>query len=380
MRIIKSIVVIGTRPEAIKMAMLIKSLKKSNFIDNKLCLTGQHRQMLDQVLAFFSIKSDYDLDIMKKNQSLEHITTKILMGLSKILKEYKPDLLFVHGDTTTCFASSLAAFYQGVKVCHIEAGLRTDNINRPFPEELNRNLVSKIAYLNFAPTEENKHALLKENIKEEKIFVVGNTVIDSLLSTVKKDIKFSSSALKNIEETILPKYKIILITAHRRENIGAGLNQICDAILELLNKIDDIIFVFPVHPNPKVKNTVFSKLDKQKRVILTDHLSYPDFVLLIKYSWLILTDSGGLQEEAPSLGVPVLVLREETERKEAIDAGTVELIGTNQEKIVSKVEHLHFDSSYYRSMANAINPYGDGKSTHRILKIIEEKHFEFIEQ
>ena len=378
MRKIKSLVVIGTRPEAIKMGMLIKNLKKSNFIDNKLCLTGQHRQMLDQVLTFFSIKADYDLDIMKKNQSLEDITIKILKGLSKILIEYKPDLLFVHGDTTTCFASSLAAFYQGIKVCHIEAGLRTDNINRPFPEELNRNLVSKIAYLHFAPTEENKQSLLKENIREESIFVTGNTVIDSLLWTIKKDFKFSSSALKKNQETIYSKYKIILITAHRRENIGAGLNQICDAILELLKKIDDIIFVFPVHPNPKVRNTVFSKLDKQKRIILTDPLPYPDLVLLIKHSWLILTDSGGLQEEAPSLGLPVLVLRQETERKEAIDAGTVELIGTDQEKIVSKVEHLYFDPAYYKSMANAINPYGDGRSIPRMLKIIEEKHFDII--
>ena len=378
MRKIKSLVVIGTRPEAIKMGMLIKNLKKSNFIDNKLCCTGQHRDMLDQVLSFFSIEADYDLDIMKKNQSLEDITIKILKGLSKILIEYKPDLLFVHGDTTTCFASSLAAFYQGIKVCHIEAGLRTDNIYRPFPEELNRNLVSKIAYLHFAPTEENKQSLLKENVKEERIYVTGNTVIDSLLWTVRKSTKFSNRVFKNIQKSIVSKNKIILVTAHRRENIGVGLNQICDGILEILGKMEDIIVVFSVHPNPKVKNTIFSKLSNQKRVILTDPLSYPDFVFLIKHSWLILTDSGGLQEEAPSLGVPVLVLRDETERKEAIDAGTVELIGTSKDKIVKKVEHLYFNSDYYESMAKANNPYGDGKSIYRILKIIEDRHFEII--
>lgn len=378
MRKIKSLTVIGTRPEAIKMAIFIEELDKADFISNKLCLTGQHRDMLDQVLEFFSIKGDYDLDIMEKNQNLESITTKILMGLSKILKEFKPDLIFVHGDTTTCFASSLAAFYQGIKVCHIEAGLRTNNINRPFPEELNRNLVSKIAFLNFAPTEENKQSLLKENIDEEKIFVTGNTVIDSLLWTAENNISFSSGVSKKIQNCIELKYKIILITAHRRENIGYGLNQICDSILEILSKINDIIFIFPVHPNPKVKNTIYSKLDKQKRVILTEPLSYPDFVLLIKHSWLILTDSGGLQEEAPSLGIPVLVLREETERKEAIDAGTVELIGTNQEKIVKKVESLYFNSEYHNSMANAVNPYGDGRSVDKILSIIKNKHNEII--
>jgi UDP-N-acetylglucosamine 2-epimerase (non-hydrolysing) len=379
MRKIKSLTVIGTRPEAIKMAIFIKELDKADFISNKLCLTGQHRDMLDQVLEFFSIKGDYDLDIMEKNQNLESITTKILMGLSKILKEFKPDLIFVHGDTTTCFASSLAAFYQGIKVCHIEAGLRTNNINRPFPEELNRNLVSKIAFLNFAPTEKNKQSLLKENIDEEKIFVTGNTVIDSLLWTVENNISFSTGVSKKIQNCIELKYKIILITAHRRENIGKGLNQICDGILKILSKIDDIIFIFSVHPNPKVKNTIFTKLGKQQRVILSEPLSYPDFVLLIKNSWLILTDSGGLQEEAPSLGVPVLVLREETERKEAISTGVVELIGTNPEKISKKVENLYFNSDYYHSMANAINPYGDGTSVYRIIKIIKDKYSEIIE-
>jgi UDP-N-acetylglucosamine 2-epimerase (non-hydrolysing) len=379
MRKIKSLTVIGTRPEAIKMAIFIKELDKADFISNKLCLTGQHRDMLDQVLEFFSLKGDYDLDIMKKNQNLEAITTKILMGLSKILKEFKPDLIFVHGDTTTCFSSSLAAFYQGIKVCHIEAGLRTNNINSPFPEELNRNLVSKIAFLNFAPTERNKQSLLKENINEEKIFVTGNTVIDSLLWTVENNICFSTSVSKHIQNCIELKYKIILITAHRRENIGNGLNQICDSVLKILSKIDDVIFIFSVHPNPKVKNTIFKRLGKQKRVILSEPLSYPDFVLLIKKSWLILTDSGGLQEEAPSLGVPVLVLREETERKEAISTGAVELIGTSPEKIAKKVEYLYFNSDFYYSMANAINPYGDGTSVNRILKIIADKHSEIIE-
>jgi UDP-N-acetylglucosamine 2-epimerase (non-hydrolysing) len=374
MKKIKSLTVIGTRPEAIKMAILIKELDKTDFIINRLCLTGQHREMLDQVLEYFNLKSDYDLNIMKKNQSLEHITSRIIVGLRKILLDFKPDIVFVHGDTTTCFASALASFYQNIKVCHVEAGLRTNNIHRPFPEELNRNLVSKMAFLNFAPTEKNKNSLVKENINQNKIFVTGNTVIDSLLWTINRTKYFSSSGFESIKKLCSSDKKIILLTAHRRENIGEGIKSICESVLNLADKFDDISFVLPVHPNPNISGIFRKKLSNHNKIILIEPMSYPDFVLLIKNSWLILTDSGGLQEEAPSLGVPVLVLRTETERKEAIDAGTVKLIGTEKKMIIKNVEKLYNNHEYYKKMSNAVNPYGDGNSVGRILEILKEFH------
>ena len=376
----KILIVFGTRPEAIKMAPLIKEIQKEN-IELKVCITAQHREMLDQVLDIFEIKPDYDLNIMKANQDLYDITSNILIRMKKVLDEFKPDLVLVHGDTTTTFATTLACFYQKIDVGHVEAGLRTSNIYSPFPEEANRKLTASLAKYHFAPTNIAKQNLLKEGIKEKNIIVTGNTVIDALFLALKK-IKSN----KNLEEAIINKLNLkidskfsiinsqfILITAHRRENFGQGFINICEAIKELAIRYPNFNFIYPVHLNPNVQKPVKEILSSLKNVFLIKPLEYLEFVYLMSKSYLILTDSGGIQEEAPSLGKPVLVMRNTTERPEAIKAGTVKLVGTDKNKIVNEISILIEDKKEYKKMSKAKNPYGDGKASYRIIEFLKEK-------
>jgi len=375
---IKTAVIFGTRPEAIKMAPLVLELKKRAEFEPVVIVTAQHRQMLDQVLDLFEIKPDYDLNLMKPNQNLWNLTSEILMETKKIFEEVKPDIALVHGDTTTAFASALSAFYARIPIGHVEAGLRTFNKDYPFPEEINRVLADSVSDLMFAPTEGSIQNLINSGIKEDsdgennshktvkRIYKTGNTVIDALLYTVNKDFDLSYLGLRG-------DLKTILLTSHRRENFGQPLENICDSVLELVRKYDDIEVVYPVHLNPNVRNVVFKKLDKVERVRLIEPLDYAPFCALMKKSHIILTDSGGVQEEAPSLGVPVLVLRDETERPEAVYSGCVKLVGTNKEKIVATVSRLLEDSEFYDSMKMAVNPYGDGLASKRIADIILEK-------
>ena len=362
--------VFGTRPEAIKLAPVIKALQNDAFFDVKVCLTAQHREMLDQVLDFFKIEAWYDLDLMRKNQDLFDLTARILTALKQPLAEFKPDLVCVHGDTTTTMAASLAAFYAGCKVAHIEAGLRTFNKQSPFPEELNRQITGRIADFHFAPTATASANLKAEGIAGEHIFVTGNTVIDALQLTVNKVAALQPNFARGIP---FQNKKIILITGHRRENFGDGMQRVCEALRDLALARPDVHLVYPVHLNPNVKNTVFDVLGNVRNCSLIDPLQYPDFVWLMNRSYLIVTDSGGVQEEAPALGKPVLVTRDTTERPEAVDAGTVSLIGTNPEKLRQGILTLLDDKQHYETMSKAHNPYGDGKASQRIVQVLKDR-------
>ena len=349
------------------MAPLVKEFKKHNdFFDSKVCVTAQHREMLDQVLNFFEIKTDYDLNLMKPGQNLYTLTADVIVSMKPVLDDFKPDYVFVHGDTTTSTAAALSSFYAGVKVCHIEAGLRTNNKLSPFPEEINRQLTSRLAELHFAPTEQAKLNLLSEGISSKDIFVTGNTVIDALLyakDKVEDVIDFQIEFLKGI---INPLKKLILVTGHRRENFGGGFINICYALKELASK-PDVQIIYPVHLNPNVKDPVYKILADVPSVSLIDPLAYPAFVWLMKQSTIIITDSGGVQEEAPSLGKPVLVMRDTTERPEAIEAGTVILVGTDTSEIVYHTLSLINNDELYEKMSKAHNPYGNGLSSKLII-------------
>lgn len=364
---LKVMTVFGTRPDAVKMAPLVKELEKYEQIDSKVCVTAQHRQMLDQVLEIFSIKPDYDLDVMKDRQSLEQVTVRILEGLSKVLEEEQPQIVLVHGDTATCFVSALAAFYKKIAVGHVEAGLRTFDKYFPFPEEMNRKLTGALADFHFAPTALNRQNLLNEGIKDDKIYITGNTVIDALKTTVSTAYKFQDKDLAKLD---LSGRRVIAVTAHRRENLGEPLTNICLALRDLADNYPDIEIVYAVHLNPAVQETAKSILGKHERVHLISPLDVQDMHNLQARSFFIMTDSGGLQEEAPSLGKPVLVLRNETERPEAVTAGTVRLAGTSGENVYSLAAQLLDNPEEYRKMAHAVNPYGDGKASERIAKAL----------
>lgn len=369
----KILLVFGTRPEAIKMAPLVKAFQKdTEHFETRVCVTAQHRQMLDQVLEVFGIIPEYDLNIMAPNQDLYDITAKVLMGLREVLKDFRPDTVLVHGDTTTSMAASLAAFYMQIPVGHVEAGLRTYNMLSPWPEEMNRQVTDRICTYYFAPTEQSKKNLLQENIDEKKIFITGNTVIDALLMAV--DI---ISSTPGMEEKIAKDFQekgytvgsreYILVTGHRRENFGEGFLHICKAIKELAALHPDMDIVYPVHLNPNVQKPVYELLSGVDNVYLISPLDYLPFIYAMQHSTLLLTDSGGVQEEAPSLGKPVLVMRDTTERPEAVEAGTVKLVGTDAEAIVSNVTALLQDKEMYKRMSETHNPYGDGQACERIM-------------
>lgn len=364
---IKVMTVFGTRPEAIKMAPVVLELQKhADQIQTVVAVTAQHRQMLDQVLDLFQITPDYDLDIMSQGQTLYDITTKSLMGLKDVLAKEKPDLVLVHGDTTTTFAGALASYYQQVPVGHVEAGLRTGDIYSPFPEEMNRKLTGAIAAIHFAPTATAKANLLKENVNPSHIYITGNTVIDALMTTVAGDYDFGDE-LKSVD---FKNHRVILLTTHRRENLGEPMRHIYKALRRIIEEIPDTEIVFPVHRNPLVRKVVEEELAGVDRIHLIDPMEYEPFANLMSLSSLVLTDSGGIQEEAPSLGKPVLVLRNTTERPEAVEAGTVRLIGTDKDVVYAETKRLLTDQSAYDAMSNAVNPYGDGKASQRIVQAI----------
>ncbi len=368
--------VFGTRPEAIKMAPVVLGLQNAEGIESLVCVTAQHREMLDQVLELFEIKPDYDLNIMKPGQDLYDVTANALLGMRDVLRECKPDLVLVHGDTTTCFAAALAAFYEQIKVGHVEAGLRTGDMSAPFPEEANRSLVGRIASYHFSPTEGSRDNLLKENICNEDITVTGNTVIDALLMVRDKVSLFSGAYWRekfgaDVYDRIIDKNKkLILITGHRRENFGQGFVDLCTAINVIANKHPDWDLIYPVHLNPNVQKPVNEILGKTENVFLIDPQDYAPFVWLMDKCDLILTDSGGIQEEGPSLGKPVLVMRDVTERPEAIEAGTVKLVGTDTRAIVDGIETVLCDPQIYSKMSKAHNPYGDGFAVERIITML----------
>lgn len=366
----KVLIVFGTRPEAIKMAPLVQSLKLDSRFDVKVCVTAQHREMLDQVLDLFGIEPDYDLNLMKAAQTLNDLTARILIGIKPVFQEFKPDVVMVHGDTATTFAASLAAYYEKIPVGHVEAGLRTRDIYSPWPEEANRKLTGALAKYHFAPTELSKSNLLREAYSEQNIHVTGNTVIDALLETVKK-IESSSKLRERLNKyyPFLDREKdLVVITGHRRENFGSGFEQICAAIAESANLHKDVQFVYPVHLNPNVQEPVNRLLNGLDNVYLIEPLDYLPFVNLMRLSTMIMTDSGGIQEEAPSLGKPVLVMRDITERPEAVEAGTVVLVGTNKDVIVRTIAELLKKEELYLEMSKAHNPYGDGQACSRILE------------
>ena len=363
---IKVLSIFGTRPEAIKMAPLVKELEKPSQIQSYVCVTAQHREMLDQVLEIFEIKPNYDLDIMKQRQTLTTITSNALNGLNDVIRELNPDIVLVHGDTSTTFAGSLAAFYNKVPVGHVEAGLRTFDKYSPFPEEMNRKLTGNIAEMHFAPTKTNKSNLLNESI-DTGIYLTGNTVIDAIKHTVRHDYEFKNEALRKID---FNSKKNILVTAHRRENLGEPLENICRAIKKLSEKHKDISFVYPVHLNPVVRETVNAIIGDKERIHLIDPIDVQDMHNLMNRSYMVMTDSGGLQEEAPALGKPVLVLRTETERPEAVEAGTVKLVGIVEDDIYNMANELIVDEKAYQKMAKAVNPYGDGRASERIVQFI----------
>jgi len=370
----KILIIFGTRPEAIKMAPLVKEfLKHPTLFDTKVCITAQHREMLDQVLAFFKIKADYDLDLMKPNQNLYSLTGDIINGLKPILEDFRPNYVFVHGDTTTTMASSIAAFYSGAKVCHVEAGLRTFNKWSPFPEEINRQITGRITDIHFAPTEASKKNLLLENIQSSNITVTGNTVIDALLDSVSKVDTIEDTEIEMLKTKIDLSKKLILVTGHRRENHGQGFINICQALKQIAIENPGTQIIYPVHLNPQVQKPVYELLDGVKNIQLMAPLSYPAFVWLMNKSYLIITDSGGVQEEAPSLGKPVLVMRNTTERPEAVNAGTVILVGTDTKKIVAETTKLLNNSELYHKMSALHNPYGDGNACERIIEFIKEQ-------
>ena len=369
----KVLTVFGTRPEAIKMAPLVHALAKDPHFEAKVCVTAQHREMLDQVLKLFSIVPEYDLNIMQPGQGLTEITCRILEGLKPVLESFKPDVVLVHGDTTTTMAASLAAFYQRIPVGHVEAGLRTGDLSSPWPEEGNRTLTGHLATYHFAPTETSRQNLLRENIADNRITVTGNTVIDALFWV--RDRVLSDEALHNELTQRYPFLangkKMILVTGHRRESFGRGFEQICHALAEIAANNPDVQIVYPVHLNPNVSEPVKRILGHVENVILIEPQDYLPFVWLMNRAWLILTDSGGIQEEAPSLGKPVLVMRDMTERPEAVSAGTVCLVGTDSQRIVNEVTRLLQDESAYQAMSRAHNPYGDGQACHRILSALK---------
>lgn len=365
---IKVITIFGTRPEAIKMAPLIKELERNEFIESKVCVTAQHREMLDQVLELFNIVPDFDLNIMKSKQSLTGITTRVLEGLEEIFSEIKPDLVLVHGDTTTTFAGALAAFYQKIKVGHVEAGLRTFDKYFPFPEEINRKLTGAIADMHFAPTPGSKNNLLREGVGEKDIYVTGNTVIDAMNYTVEENYSFETAELNNID---YDKHKVIMVTAHRRENWGEGIENICNALKKIVERNPETELIYLVHLNPVVREVVYRILGKTERIHLLNPLDTKETHNLMNKCYMVMTDSGGLQEEAPHLGKPVLVLRDVTERPEAVEAGTVILVGTDEGEIIRHADLLINDSGYYNRMSRAINPYGDGNASKRIAAAIQ---------
>lgn len=364
----KIITIFGTRPEAIKMAPLVKELEKREGIDSKVCVTAQHREMLDQVLDLFDIKPDFDLNIMKSKQTLTGITNRVLEGLEEIFADEKPDMILVHGDTTTTFSGALAAFYQQIKVGHVEAGLRTFDKYFPFPEEMNRKLTGALTDLHFSPTKSSKANLLREGINEKDIFITGNTVIDAMLHTVKENYVFENEILNKID---FDNKKVIMITAHRRENWGQGIENICDALNKIVEENKDVELVYLVHLNPVVKDVVTKKLGNKDRVHLLPPLDTNETHNLMNKCFMVMTDSGGLQEEAPHLGKPVLVLRDVTERPEAVEYGTVKLVGTDIDKIIEEANKLIRNNDEYLKMSKAANPYGDGYASKRIADIIE---------
>lgn len=372
----KNLIIFGTRPEAIKMAPLIKEFLKDqvNF-DTKVCITAQHREMLDQVLSFFEIVPDYDLDLMRPNQNLYTLTADILTSLKPVLEEYQPDFVFVHGDTTTTLAASLAAFYSGAKICHIEAGLRTFNKLSPFPEEMNRSVTGRIADYHFSPTQTSRQNLLKEGIDAENILVTGNTVIDALKFSNARvnSSNYTDQEIEFLKSSIESDKKLILVTGHRRENHGQGFIDICSALKQIAAENPETQIIYPVHLNPNVQKPVYELLNGISNVNLIDPLSYPAFIWLMSQSHIIITDSGGVQEEAPSLGKPVLVMRETTERPEAEEAGTVLLVGTDTKKIVNYTKNLLNDSEAYSNMSKLHNPYGDGTACKKIVQFILSK-------
>ncbi len=370
---IKNLIIFGTRPEAIKMAPLVKEFKMfPELFDTRVCVTAQHREMLDQVLDFFEISPDYDLDLMKPNQNLYSLTSEIILGLKPVLEEFQPDYVYVHGDTTTTMASSIAAFYSGSKVCHVEAGLRTHNKLSPFPEEINRQITGRIANIHFAPTITSKENLLKENIDKKSILITGNTVIDALLDSSDRVNSIHNKEIEFLKNELDFTKRIILVTGHRRENHGEGFINISNALKEIAIINPDIQIVYPVHLNPHVKGPIYAIIGKIPNIKLIKPLTYPAFVWLMNQSYLIITDSGGVQEEAPSLGKPVLVMRDTTERPEAVDVGTVILVGTDKDKIITECNDLLSNIERYQQMSALHNPYGDGKSCQRIVKYILE--------
>ena len=370
----KILSIFGTRPEAIKMAPVIKELEKDKSLKSKVCVTAQHRGMLDQVLKIFNIKPDFDLDLMKRDQNLSDLTARILMNVTKVFEDFKPDIILVHGDTTTTLASTLAAYYHKIPVGHVEAGLRTGNIFSPWPEEGNRKLTDTITKYHFAPTEISKQNLINESINKNNIHITGNTVIDALF--LAKDIISSNKKILskfNNQFSFLNKdRKLVLITGHRRESFGNGFKQICNGIAHLANKFKEVEFLYPMHLNPNVRKPVTKLLSKYENIFLIEPVDYLPFVYLMDKAHILLTDSGGIQEEAPSLGKPVLLMRETTERPEAVDAGTVKLVGTNSKKIISETTELLTSSKAYNSMSFSHNPYGDGKASKRIIEVLKE--------
>lgn len=367
MKKIKVMTVFGTRPEAIKMCPLILELEKSEKIESIVCSTGQHKEMLEQVTKIFSVAADYDLEIMRPRQNLTNIATAVLEKFAAVLEKAKPDIVLVHGDTSTSFIVALSAFYHQVPVGHVEAGLRTFDKYSPFPEEMNRVLTARIADLHFAPTIRNQENLLAEGVCEH-VYITGNTVIDAFKTTIKENYEYSAQALK---EMSFENKRTILMTAHRRENLGIPLENICNAVKRIAEEYEDVQIIYPVHLNPAVRETVFAKLSEQENITLTDPIDVEDMHNLMAESYLVLTDSGGLQEEAPSLGVPVLVMRTETERPEAVEAGTVKVLGVEEESIYKEIKKMLTDQTLYETMRKAVNPYGDGRASERIVAILE---------
>lgn len=369
----KVLTVFGTRPEAIKMAPLVHALAKDPDFEARVCVTAQHREMLDQVLNLFSIVPDYDLNIMRPGQGLTEITCGILQGLKPILEAFRPDVVLVHGDTTTTIAASLAAFYQRIPVGHVEAGLRTGDLSSPWPEEANRTLTGHLAMYHFAPTENSRQNLRRENVADERIFVTGNTVIDALFwvrdSVMNNPAQYEALAARY--PFLDANKKLVLVTGHRRESFGQGFEQICHALADIAARHDDVQIVYPVHLNPNVSEPVNRILGPVENVFLIEPQDYLPFMWLMNHAWLILTDSGGIQEEAPSLGKPVLVMRDTTERPEAVDAGTVKLVGTDRQRIVDEVTLLLNDNEAWQTMSRAHNPYGDGQACGRILHALK---------
>lgn len=373
----KILIIIGTRPEAIKMGLLIKKLKSIPSNEIKLCITGQHREMLDQVITLFEVSADYDLNIMKKNQTLSDITVQVISKLQPVIDDFKPEAVIVHGDTTTAAASALASFYNRIPVLHVEAGLRTWNVNSPWPEEANRRIISLVATKHFAPTESSRSNLKREGVADHSVIVTGNTVVDSLIK-IKNEINNNLNSENDFRirfPFLNSEKKLILITGHRRENLGGGFIEICNALKRIIEIRDDVQIIYPVHLNPIVRLTVDSMLRNIKNIFLIEPLDYFTFVQMMIKSYLIMTDSGGIQEEAPALGKPVLVLRENTERPEAVLAGTVKLVGTDVDLIVNTTLNLLDDEDEYLKMCNAKNPYGDGFASDRIISEIQKYSF-----